>query len=79
MSYVIPIFEPSQEIFRQKLSALLETVGFTALGISAFRLTPITTTERNAMANVKGLVVYDGTLNKLCQNTGSGWQVVTSV
>jgi len=42
-------------------------------------LVPITTAEKNAMANVKGTLVYDGTLNKLCQNTGAGWETVTSV
>jgi hypothetical protein len=46
---------------------------------ASVRLTPITTAEKNAMANVKGTLVYDGTLNKLCQNTGAGWETVTSV
>jgi len=78
MSYVIPVFEPSEEVFRKKLSALLETVGFTALGISAFRLTPITTAQKNAIANAAGLVCFDGTLGKLCINNGTGWQTVTS-
>ena len=38
----------------------------------------VTTVEKNAMAAVKGQVVYDTTLNKLCVYTGA-WETITSV
>ena len=68
----VNIYEQSETLFRRQLATML--TGFTSL-----LLTPITTTQKNAMANVKGTLVYDGTLNKLCQNTGAGWETVTSV
>lgn len=36
------------------------------------------TTSRNAMIGVKGLMVYDTTLSQLYYHTGSAWQMVTS-
>lgn len=77
---VLPVYEPSELLFRKQLAAFLESAGLTVGGgFSAIKLTPITTTQKNAMANVKGTLVYDGTLNKLCQNTGAGWETVTSI
>lgn len=38
----------------------------------------MTTTQKNAIANTAGLVVFDTTLGKLCVNTGSAWQTITS-
>jgi hypothetical protein len=38
----------------------------------------MTTTQKNAIANVAGNVIFDTTLGKLCVNTGSGWQTITS-
>jgi hypothetical protein len=43
------------------------------------RFPNMTTTQKNAMANVAGNVIFDTTLGKLCVNTGSGWQTITSV
>jgi len=43
------------------------------------RFPNMTTTQKNAIANVAGLVVFDTTLGKLCVNTGSAWQTITSV
>jgi hypothetical protein len=43
------------------------------------RFPNMTTTQKNAIANVAGNVVFDTTLGKLCLNTGSGWQTITSV
>ena len=43
------------------------------------RFPNMTTTQKNAIANVAGNVVFDTTLGKLCVNTGSGWQTITSV
>jgi hypothetical protein len=39
----------------------------------------MTTTQKNAISNVAGNVVFDTTLGKLCVNSGSGWQTITSV
>jgi hypothetical protein len=43
------------------------------------RFPNMTTTQKNAMANVAGNVIFDTTLGKLCVNTGAGWQTITSV
>lgn len=42
------------------------------------RFPNMTTTQKNAMANVPGNVIFDITLGKLCVNTGAGWQTITS-
>lgn len=77
---IIPIFQPSEELFRRGVDAVLTGAGMDDTGaFVSLRLTPITTTQKNALPNVKGTIVYDGTLNKLCQNTGAGWETVTSV
>lgn len=80
MTAIIPIFQPSEELFRRSLDSVLTGAGMNgAGGFTSLKLVPITTTEKNALPNVKGTVVYDGTLNKLCQNTGAGWETVTSI
>lgn len=38
----------------------------------------ITTTQKNAMSNVAGYMVFDTTLGKMCFNTGSAWETITS-
>jgi|TARA_R110000868_G_scaffold382613_1_gene649238 hypothetical protein len=77
---IIPIFQPSEELFRRGVDAVLTGAGMDEAGaFASVRLTPITTTQKNALPNVKGTLVYDGTLNKLCQNTGAGWETVTSI
>jgi hypothetical protein len=43
------------------------------------RFPNMTTTQKNLIANVAGNVVFDTTLGKLCVNSGSGWQTITSV
>ena len=43
------------------------------------RFPNMTTTQKNLIANVAGNVVFDTTLGKLCVNTGSAWQTITSV
>jgi hypothetical protein len=43
------------------------------------RFPNMTTTQKNAISNVAGNVVFDTTLGKLCVNSGSGWQTITSV
>jgi hypothetical protein len=43
------------------------------------RFPNMTTTQKTTMANVAGMVVFDTTLGKLCVNSGSGWQTITSV
>lgn len=43
------------------------------------RFPNMTTAEKNAIANVSGNVVFDTTLGKLCVNSGSGWQTITSI
>ena len=76
---VIPIYEGNEQLFRRQLSALLEAAGIGTGGVfAAVQLSPITTTQKNALANSAGLLVYDTTLDKLCINTGAGWQTVTS-
>ena len=42
------------------------------------RFPNMTTTQKNAMADVAGMQVYDTTLNKMCFNTGSAWETITS-
>lgn len=39
----------------------------------------MTTAQKNAIANTAGLIVFDTDLGKLCVNTGTGWQTITSV
>lgn len=56
-------------------SSILD-VQSTTLGV---RFPNMTTAEKNAIANVAGNVVFDTTLGKLCVNSGSGWQTITSV
>ena len=76
----VNIYEQSETLFRRQLATMFTGLaGGTSAGFTSLLLTPITTTQKNAMANVKGTLVYDGTLNKLCQNTGAGWETVTSV
>jgi hypothetical protein len=41
-------------------------------------VTLVTTTQKNALSNEAGRVVFDTTLGKLCINNGSAWQTVTS-
>ena len=43
------------------------------------RFPNMTTTQKNAMANVAGNVIFDTTLGKLCVNSGSGWETITSI
>ncbi len=76
----VSIYEPSEPLFRKQLAAFLGGVadGSDATGFYAVQLQPITTTQKNALANSAGLLVYDTTLDKLCINTGAGWQTVTS-
>ena len=38
----------------------------------------MTTTQKNAMANVAGTQVFDTTLSKMCFNTGVAWETITS-
>jgi hypothetical protein len=42
------------------------------------RFPNMTTTQKNAMANVAGMQVFDTTLSKMCFNTGSAWETITS-
>lgn len=39
----------------------------------------MTTAQKNAIANTAGLVVFDTDLDKLCVNSGAGWETITSV
>lgn len=45
----------------------------------AFRPPVMTTTQKNAISGLTGMVVYDSTLNKLSIFTGAAWETVTSV
>lgn len=47
--------------------------------VQGLRFPVMTTTQKNAITNTAGLVVFDSTLAKLCVNSGSGWQTITSV
>ena len=47
-------------------------------GTHALRLPRLTTTQRDALANASGLLIFNSTTGKLNFNTGSGWQAVTS-
>lgn len=55
-------------------SALLD-VQSTTKGV---RFPNMTTTQKNAMADVAGMQVFDTTLGKMCFNTGSAWETITS-
>ncbi len=39
----------------------------------------VTTAQKNALAAVRGQLVFDTDLGKLCVYTGSAWQTITSV
>lgn len=39
----------------------------------------VTTTQKNAITGIEGMIVYDSTLHKLCVYTGAGWETVTSL
>ena len=45
----------------------------------AFIPNKVTTTQKNAITAVVGMVVYDTTLNKLSVYTGATWETVTSI
>jgi len=75
----VPIYEASETLFRKQLAEFLASSGLADSGaFSAIQLTPITTTQKNALGNSAGRVVFDSTLGKLCVNNGSTWQTVTS-
>ena len=38
----------------------------------------LTTTKRDTLSNVAGLLIYNTSTDKLNVNTGAGWEVVTS-
>ena len=42
------------------------------------RFPNMTTTQKNAMSDVAGNMVFDTTLGKMCFNTGSSWETITS-
>ena len=45
----------------------------------SFLTVPVmTTTERDALSNKEGLMIFNTTTNKLNFNTGAGWEAVTS-
>jgi hypothetical protein len=56
-------------------TALVEMISTT----QGLKVPIMTTTQKNAIANTAGLIVFDSTLAKLCINSGSGWQTITSV
>lgn len=75
----VDVYEPSEVLFRRKLrTGLTGLVGAGASGVTALRLTPITTAEKVAMTDIDGLMVFDGDLGKLCVGTAGGWETVTS-
>lgn len=57
-------------------SAAILEITSTTKGV---RFPNMTTTQKNAIANLAGNVVFDTTLGKLCVNSGSAWQTITSV
>ena len=38
----------------------------------------LTTTQKNALGNIDGMQVFDTTLSKMCFNTGTAWETITS-
>lgn len=56
------------------------TTALTMSSVVAPFLPPrMTTVQKNGLANTKGSVIFDTTLNKLCINNGATWETVTSV
>ena len=55
-------------------SAILDVQSTT----KGLRFPNMTTTQKNAMADVAGVQVFDTTLGKMCFNTGSAWETMTS-
>ena len=49
-----------------------------AVTVNAVVLPSLTATERNALADVAGSIIFNETSGKLNFNTGSGWEAVTS-
>ena len=75
----VPIYEPSETLFRKQLAEFLASAGLADSGVfSSMKLSPITTTQKNALGNTAGMLVFDTTLGKLCVNNGAAWQTVTS-
>lgn len=60
--------------FVDSSAAILEISSTT----SGVRFPNMTTTQKNSISNLAGNVVFDTTLGKLCVNTGSAWQTITS-
>jgi hypothetical protein len=56
-------------------TAALEVVSTT----KGVRFPNMTTAQKNAITNTAGLVIFDTDLAKLCVNSGSGWQTITSI
>ena len=60
------------------------TTGIDVLGLTVtstttgVRFPNMTTTQKNAIANTAGMQVFDTTLGKMCFNTGSAWETITS-
>ncbi len=79
MTAILPIFQPSEELFRRSVDSVLTGAGMDgAGGFTSLKLVPITTAEKNALADIEGRLVYDSDLDKLCVGTAGGWETVTS-
>jgi hypothetical protein len=76
----VNVYEPSEVLFRRQLAAFLGGIGTDSGtgGLTSIRLLPITTSEKNALTDAAGLLVYDSDLDKLCVNNGVTWETVTS-
>lgn len=76
---ITPIFQPSEELYRRAVDAVLTGAGMDgAGGFTSLKLTPITTVEKNALTDIEGRIVYDSDLGKLCVGTAGGWETVDS-
>lgn len=46
--------------------------------LNSVKLPLYTTTQKEALINEAGLMVFDTTLGKACINTGLGWETISS-
>tara|TARA_E500000331_G_C16773147_1_gene504692 strand:+ start:216 stop:479 length:264 start_codon:yes stop_codon:yes gene_type:complete len=55
-----------------------ETKAISTMELRSAIIPSLTTTQKNALINRAGMQVFDTTLGKMCFNTGSAWETITS-
>lgn len=68
-----------QKQLNARLYELLRQMAIQLNALIEGKVRVVTTTEKNALSATEGMLVFDTTLNKMCQYSGSGWETITSV